>query len=81
LAYIRNADDNQPLIATGVWAGQILDQPRGQHGFGYDPLFLPVGSQRSSAELDLEQKNRTSHRGQALSVLLRQLKQHGLLPA
>jgi XTP/dITP diphosphohydrolase len=70
LAYVRNADDRAPLIAKGAWEGRILDQPRGENGFGYDVLFLPDGSLRSVAELTTEEKNSQSHRAKALRVLL-----------
>jgi XTP/dITP diphosphohydrolase len=70
LAYVRNADDPVPLIAEGAWEGQILDQPRGANGFGYDVLFLPSGSSRSVAELASEEKNSQSHRAKALRTLL-----------
>jgi XTP/dITP diphosphohydrolase len=69
LVLLRHADDPQPLIAEGSWHGRILDAPRGAHGFGYDPLFLPDGLSCSSAELDASTKNQISHRGQALAVL------------
>jgi XTP/dITP diphosphohydrolase len=52
-----------------VWEGSILETPRGTHGFGYDPVFLVPGKDRSSAELPPEEKNRLSHRGQALAKL------------
>jgi len=70
LAYVRGEHDDQPLIAEGFWEGRILDAPRGAGGFGYDPLFLPTGSKLSSAELTREEKNRLSHRAQALKSLL-----------
>ncbi len=67
---LRNAADPDPLIATGRWHGRILRQRRGTRGFGYDPLFLPRdGDGLSSAELDPAEKNRISHRGQALAAL------------
>ena len=69
LALLRHADDPAPLIAEGRWHGKILDAPRGDGGFGYDPLFQPDGHEQSAAELDPALKNRISHRGQALAVL------------
>ncbi|RAP59632.1 RdgB/HAM1 family non-canonical purine NTP pyrophosphatase [Oleiagrimonas sp. MCCC 1A03011] len=69
LALLRHADDPAPLIAEGRWRGRILDAPRGEHGFGYDPLFQPDGQTQSAAELDNALKNRLSHRGQALTHL------------
>jgi XTP/dITP diphosphohydrolase len=69
LVVLRHADDPAPLIAEGRWHGRILEAPRGEGGFGYDPLFLPDGHDVSAAELDFALKNRLSHRGQALDVL------------
>lgn len=73
LVLVRHASDPQPLIAEGVWAGEILDQARGSHGFGYDPHFLLPELGRTAAELSPEEKNRISHRGQALRQLLGRL--------
>jgi XTP/dITP diphosphohydrolase len=70
LALLRHADDPDPLIAQARWPGRILQAPRGERGFGYDPVFLPHdGSGSSAAELDPALKNRISHRGQALALL------------
>ena len=69
LALLAHADDPTPLIAEGRWHGRILDAPRGTHGFGYDPLFLPHEQLLSSAELSSEVKNRLSHRAQAMAQL------------
>lgn len=69
LALLWHAEDPAPLIAEGRWHGRVLDAPRGEHGFGYDPLFLPHGQSQSAAELDHEVKNRLSHRGQAMAIL------------
>lgn len=69
LVLLRHADDPAPLIAEGRWHGRILEAPRGTGGFGYDPLFLPDGSDLGAGELDAELKNRLSHRGLALAVL------------
>lgn len=69
LVVLRHADDPAPLIAEGRWHGRILDAPRGNGGFGYDPLFLPDCYDVSAAELDPALKNRLSHRGQALAIL------------
>jgi len=72
LVYLRGADDPAPLIAEGTWSGRIAEAPRGDAGFGYDPLFeLPDG--RTAAELPADEKNRVSHRGQALSALRHRL--------
>ncbi|GAB2564534.1 RdgB/HAM1 family non-canonical purine NTP pyrophosphatase [Dyella jejuensis] len=69
LALLRHADDPAPLITEGRWHGRILEAPRGTHGFGYDPLFLPHGQLLSSAELEPALKNRLSHRAQAMTQL------------
>ena len=58
------------LVAHGVWEGSIATEPRGDGGFGYDPLFLDPASGRTAAELALEEKKARSHRGQALARLL-----------
>lgn len=74
LALVQHADDPLPIIAQGEWAGEILDATRGENGFGYDPLFYVPSLDKSSAELEKEAKNSLSHRGQALKVLINQLK-------
>ena len=68
LAFLRHADDPQPLIAEGVWEGRILFAPRGDGGFGYDPVFF-TEAQGPAGELDAAVKNRVSHRGLALARL------------
>ena len=73
LALCRDVDDPHPLITEGVWHGEILGAPRGNGGFGYDPLFYVPAHACASAELDADQKNRISHRGIALQILLRRL--------
>jgi XTP/dITP diphosphohydrolase len=73
LVYVRHADDPQPVIADGVWRGQIIDTPRGAGGFGYDPHFLLPAFGRTAAELAPEEKNAVSHRGQALRALVDKL--------
>lgn len=74
IAALRHADDPVPLIAQGLWHGRILEAPRGEHGFGYDPLFFVPEQRCSSAELAPELKNRLSHRALAIADLLRQLR-------
>lgn len=76
LVLVRHADDPQPLIAEGEWHGEIVDDARGEGGFGYDPLFWVPQYNCTSAQLDPVQKNQLSHRGQAMAVLLQCLKQH-----
>lgn len=70
LVYLNHAEDPTPLIVQGTWEGRILTAPRGDNGFGYDPLFFVPDLGMSSAELPAETKNRLSHRGQALRGLL-----------
>ena len=69
IALLAHADDPAPLIAEGRWHGRILTAPRGERGFGYDPVFLDPASNLSAAEVDPSVKNRISHRGQALASL------------
>jgi XTP/dITP diphosphohydrolase len=73
LVYVRHADDPQPVIADGMWRGQIIDAPRGANGFGYDPYFLVPDFGTTAAELAPEEKNAVSHRGQALRALVDKL--------
>jgi XTP/dITP diphosphohydrolase len=73
LVLLRSADDPQPLIAEGEWFGRILRTPRGEGGFGYDPIFLDPVHDCSAAELDPVVKNSISHRGRALAVLKQRL--------
>lgn len=73
IVLVRHHDDPQPLIAEGIWRGEILTAPRGTGGFGYDPLFLDVASGKTGAELTPEAKNKISHRGQALQQLIKKL--------
>ena len=70
LVYLRHPADPTPLICQGTWEGQILFQPQGENGFGYDPLFFVPDHYCSSAELRSEVKNKISHRGRALRELL-----------
>jgi len=74
LVLMRGPGDAQPLVATAQWHGSIARLLRGGGGFGYDPLFLPQGMTQTAAELAPEEKNRLSHRGQALAKLLELLK-------
>lgn len=75
LVFIERPEDPAPLLATGLWRGQIIDQPRGEGGFGYDPHFLVPHLGRTSAELAPEEKNALSHRGQAVAALLQRLRE------
>lgn len=69
MVYMRHAQDPTPLICQGTWEGRILTAPHGEGGFGYDPIFYVPTHGCSSAELPAEEKNRLSHRGQALRKL------------
>ena len=73
LVALRHADDPQPLIVEGAWHGLVLDTPRGEGGFGYDPVFLDPERGLSAAEIDAPTKNRISHRGIALARLRERL--------
>jgi len=75
LVYMRHALDPTPLICQASWEGLILLQPRGEYGFGYDPLFYVPEHQCSSAELAPEVKNRISHRAKASAQLFEALRQ------
>ncbi len=74
LVFVRHADDPQPVIADGRWEGVISPEARGEGGFGYDPHFLIPSLGKHVAELAPEEKNRLSHRGQALRALVEKLK-------
>lgn len=74
LVYVRHADDPQPVIAEGRWDGVVVEEARGEGGFGYDPHFLLPALGRTAAELSAEEKNRLSHRGQALRALVEKLR-------
>ena len=69
LVYLREPFDPEPLIAAGRWPGEILQAPRGEHGFGYDPLFFDPSQRCSSAEMAGNLKNTLSHRARAAALL------------
>ncbi len=73
MVFVERPDDPAPLMAEAVWHGRILSVPRGDNGFGYDPVFLLPEYGCSVAELEAEQKNQLSHRGQALRSLVQGL--------
>ena len=75
MVYVRHPDDPEPVIAEGRWHGEIIDTPRGENGFGYDPYFLVPQFGKTGAELDEDTKNAISHRGQALRDLVDKLQQ------
>lgn len=69
MAFVGHADDPAPIVCEAAWEGRIEAVPRGAGGFGYDPLFVATGDSRTAAEMPAEEKNRLSHRGQALAAL------------
>ncbi len=77
MVLLKYADDPQPLIAEGVWHGEILKAALGENGFGYDPIFWDPQLQQSAAQVPAELKNRISHRGRALAQLREKLLSHG----
>jgi XTP/dITP diphosphohydrolase len=74
MVLVKNAADRDPLVAEGLWHGEIARAPRGSNGFGYDPLFVVPALGVTAAEMDAAEKNRVSHRSQALAHLLTMLK-------
>ncbi|HYF60581.1 MAG TPA: RdgB/HAM1 family non-canonical purine NTP pyrophosphatase [Burkholderiaceae bacterium] len=81
LVLVRSPDDPQPVVADGTWFGEILAEPRGAGGFGYDPHFLLPALGRTVAELDATEKNGVSHRGRAMRALLDKLVEARLVSA
>ena len=79
MVYMRDADDPTPVIAQGTFEGRILTAPRGEGGFGYDPLFWLEDRQCTAAELSLDEKNKISHRAIASHALVEQLKKRGFI--
>ncbi len=77
LVLVRNAEDPTPIVADGAWHGEIVLEPHGANGFGYDPCFRPRGSDLTAAELAAGEKNRASHRGKALAALAAKLRGQG----
>ncbi len=70
MVFLESADDPAPLVAQGFWRGKIGMSPQGEGGFGYDPVFWPLGSSRSAAQWTMAEKNQMSHRSRALQRLL-----------
>jgi len=77
MVFVRRAADPVPVIAETVWEGSIGRVSRGAGGFGYDPLFIVDGDGRTAAELPAQEKNRVSHRGQALAALAARMRESG----
>ena len=74
LVFVQHAEDPTPLIIQKAWEGEIIDEPQGVGGFGYDPIFYLQSHGCTSAQLPAEEKNKISHRGQALQAFLEQIK-------
>jgi XTP/dITP diphosphohydrolase len=81
IAFVRGPEDQNPLMARGVWEGHIVATPRGTGGFGYDPVFVPRGGERTAAQLSAVEKNAVSHRAQALNALVAMLEAEGYIRA
>ena len=77
MAFVRNAGDAAPIVAEASWAGRIGFERRGTGGFGYDPLFIVAGGSYTAAEMPEAEKNRVSHRGQALKALAAAMREAG----
>jgi XTP/dITP diphosphohydrolase len=73
IVFVEHADDPRPLIGEGAWEGRIIDDRRGDGGFGYDPSFVAVGESRTVAQMPAAEKNLQSHRGQAMRAFLARL--------
>ncbi|WP_396884599.1 RdgB/HAM1 family non-canonical purine NTP pyrophosphatase [Mycobacterium sp. SMC-8] len=73
-ALVSGPGKNESVVVRGEWRGSIVREPRGDGGFGYDPVFLPAGSARTAAELSPAEKDAASHRGRALAALLPSLR-------
>ena len=74
MVFMEHEADPTPLICQGSWEGRIAHEPQGESGFGYDPVFYLPDHDRTAAQLPAEEKNRLSHRGQALRALVNELK-------
>lgn len=72
--YLASAEDPSPIVCEGVWQGRICEAPRGDGGFGYDPVFLDANTGLTAAELPPARKNALSHRAQAMAQLVERLR-------
>ena len=79
MVFMRDADDPMPIITQGSLEGRILEAPRGEGGFGYDPIFYLPDHQCAAAEISLEEKNKISHRAIALNAMIARLKDSGII--
>lgn len=77
MAFVRDAGDVAPIVVEASWSGRIGFERRGTGGFGYDPLFIVAGGSRTAAEMPEAEKNRVSHRGQALAALAAAMREAG----
>ena len=77
MVFVRAAADPSPVVAEAAWEGRIGIERRGRGGFGYDPLFIVAGGEFTAAEMPEADKNRVSHRGQALVALAERMKMAG----
>ena len=73
LVAVKSATDPEPIIVDARWDGEVVDEPRGTGGFGYDPHFYVPDFGRTAAELTAEEKNDVSHRGRAMRMMLEEL--------
>jgi XTP/dITP diphosphohydrolase len=74
MVWVAHADDPTPTIAQKMWFGEVLDSPKGEHGFGYDPHFWVPDYQQTAAQMPRDLKNQISHRAQATQALLAELR-------
>jgi XTP/dITP diphosphohydrolase len=81
IVFMRGPEDQKPLVARGSWEGRIAREPRGDGGFGYDPVFLAAGDERTAAQFTAAEKNAVSHRAQALNALVAMLEAEGYIRA
>ena len=77
---VLSPQDPAPLVAEGFWHGVITQEPRGENGFGYDPVFLDENIGKTGGEMSVAEKEKVSHRGQALRDLVRKMKMRGFFP-
>ena len=75
LVLVSSDEDPVPVVADARWHGEIVLEPRGKNGFGYDPYFLVREHRKTAAELSADEKNKTSHRGRALAALTAKLRE------
>ena len=78
--FILNPQDPAPVVAEGFWHGVVVQEPRGENGFGYDPVFMDESVGKTGGEMSVAEKEKVSHRGQALRELVRKMRARGLIP-